>query len=38
MKTKTLVLMIVALSLIVAGLIVACIGVFMMDFNFCPVH
>ena len=34
MKTKTLVLMIVALSLIVAGLIVACVGVFMMDFNF----
>ena len=34
MKTKTLVLMIVALSLIVAGLVVACVGVFMMDFNF----
>lgn len=34
MKTKTKVLMIISLSLLVAGLIVACIGVTLMDFNF----
>ena len=34
MKTKTLVLMIIALSLLAAGLIVACIGASLMDFDF----
>ena len=34
MKTKTLVLMIIALSLLAAGLIVACIGASFMNFDF----